>query len=78
MNQKNKEEVMKMFEKHLDEIMSADKLKFFDMSKIIKDKVLNIGDRILEDWTTENIRNPDIGNTITKYDDTLKKSSFQI
>jgi hypothetical protein len=68
-----KEEIMAMFEKQLDEIMSEDKSKIFDISQIIKTKVFDIGNTILENWTSEKIASGNSNNTITQYDETLKK-----
>jgi len=69
----NKKEIMETFEKYLDEIMSKDKTHVYEISSLIKDKVIDLGDKMLEKWSSENISNEKNENKIIKYDKTLKK-----
>ena len=69
----NKKEMMEFFEKHLDEIRSNDKSKFLDMPQTIKKKMFEIGDKMLENWTSDNIVTEEFNNKIIKYSKDLKK-----
>ena len=72
----SKKEMAELFEKYLDDIMSKDKSKFFEMSQIIKNKMFDLGDKMLENWSSDNILTEESNNEIIKDDNEVKKNSI--
>ena len=79
----NKNEIIKYFEKIYDEVININKYEFQSITKIIKEKMMNLGIYILENWVSENIgtgytdskmiRKEDKRSIIYKFHDHLEK-----
>ncbi|HOV14115.1 MAG TPA: hypothetical protein PK771_07520 [Spirochaetota bacterium] len=68
-----KKEIMSLFENYLDEIMNEDRSKFSEMPQMIKSKIFDIGEKVLQNWSNEKIVNDINDNIITKNDGIIKK-----
>ncbi len=73
MNKLNKEKIMNMFENYFNDIMGKDRKNLFEMPQMIKSKVIDLGEKILQNWIDEKINNDNRENKITKSEDNDRK-----
>lgn len=64
MSKLTKNKIIKLFEENLDEIMNQDKKMLADMPLMIKSKMSQISQNILEQWANEMIVEDNRDNTI--------------
>ncbi len=69
----NKKTAISIFENYYDEIMSNDRSKFPEMALIIKSKLLDVSQKLFQNWSDEKMKEQRSQNTIIKDDETVKK-----